>query len=354
MAGSVYLRNDGRWVAAITVNGRKLSRYAKTKTEAKTKLRELQKQPVEPADTKRVKKPDAPTLAAWSTQWLSIREAEVRPSTFRVYQQALAMLLPALGCTQLDKLTPLAISLTLADLSRQSRGKRQIQRAYTTLRLCLDNAVKLGLITSNPAFQVAKPKYQAQQREYWTLDQYRRFIDAALDASRKHSRLLAFLAVTGMRVSEVLALTKADINLSAKTVSITKALVETAGIHSLQPPKSRASCRVISLPAVALTILGSLPESSGYLFHDGCVPRQCNLSRELRKLCQEAGINYVNIHGLRHVAATTAIRATRDIHAVSRRLGHSHVSTTVGIYGYALVEDDNVADALDKLLSAGG
>lgn len=45
-----------------------------------------------------------------------------------------------------------------------------------------------------------------------------------------------------------------------------------------------------------------------------------------------------------------ALKATRDPHAVRRRLGHSHVSTTIGIYGYALEEGGTVAWALDRLI----
>jgi hypothetical protein len=46
-----------------------------------------------------------------------------------------------------------------------------------------------------------------------------------------------------------------------------------------------------------------------------------------------------------------AIKATRDIYMVQRRLGHAHPSITVGIYGYSLGDDDEVAGALDQLLS---
>ena len=71
-------------------------------------------------------------------------------------------------------------------------------------------------------------------------------------------------------------------------------------------------------------------------------------------MCAEAEVPRINVHGLRHVDAVLALRAGNDVHAVQRRLGHSHVSVTMGIYAYATRDDAEVADAVEKLLSAAG
>jgi integrase len=68
-------------------------------------------------------------------------------------------------------------------------------------------------------------------------------------------------------------------------------------------------------------------------------------------LCKRAGVERINIHGMRHVAAVLALKAVQDAHLVQRRLGHSHVSITMGVYAYATGDDGDVASAIGQLLS---
>ncbi len=344
-AGSIYQREDGRWIAATTIDGKRRVVSAKTKREVEVKLRELRRQPV----SKPVKQ--SLTFAEWCDTWLVMKEPVLRPSTIRDYRLAVGMLVPALGDTRLDALTPLQLSQVF---TRLDHGKRQTQRAYTVLHGCLEAAVRMQVLAENPLSRVPKPAWKPRDKSYWTLDQYRLFLDTALSSSRRHAALFAFVALTGLRESEALALVQDDLDLAAGTVKVTKALVCVDGVYHLMPPKSKAGYRIVSLPDMAVRALSSLPRSWEHVFYPGEPPYRWDIRRYLKALCCEAEVPYIACHDLRHVAATTAIRATHDIHAVSRRLGHSNVNVTMGIYAYALVSDDNVAGALDKLLSAGG
>jgi integrase len=48
----------------------------------------------------------------------------------------------------------------------------------------------------------------------------------------------------------------------------------------------------------------------------------------------------ITLHGLRHTAATSAIRAGENIVAVSKRFGHAQVSITLDIYTHYIPGDD--------------
>ena len=48
----------------------------------------------------------------------------------------------------------------------------------------------------------------------------------------------------------------------------------------------------------------------------------------------------ITLHGLRHTAATSALRAGENIIAVSKRLGHAKVSITLDIYAHYIPGDD--------------
>jgi len=76
------------------------------------------------------------------------------------------------------------------------------------------------------------------------------------------------------------------------------------------------------------------------------------MTRRFRRDCEQLGLMYPTIHGLRHTFATTALE-NNAAHVVSRILGHSDVSTTLSIYAHVLPGDTaqamaNVSDRLFK------
>ena len=59
----------------------------------------------------------------------------------------------------------------------------------------------------------------------------------------------------------------------------------------------------------------------------------------------------MNVHTLRHTAASQWIRAGVDLLTVSRRLGHASPSFTLGVYAHMLTgQQGPAAEALDHLI----
>jgi integrase len=68
------------------------------------------------------------------------------------------------------------------------------------------------------------------------------------------------------------------------------------------------------------------------------LPLQVNTigDRELARLIKAAGVRGIKFHGLRHTVATLMLSAGVPAHVVQRRLGHSKVEMTLGIYAHVL------------------
>jgi integrase len=345
--GSVYQRKDGRWVYAVTVDGKRVSRYAAAEEEAR-RLAAPATPPPPPA-------PEALTLAGWVRRWLDHVEPELRPSSHAMYAGLMELAVEAGGDKPLADLAPIDIAEMLSGL-RKCHGPRRVQMVHLYLRTSLDVAVDWGLIDANPLARVGTPRWQRRQRDYWSLAETRSFLETALATTIRWGRLFAFLATTGLRVSEALALEWPDVDLDAGTVAISKALVWQPNQikWDLVPPKTRAGHRRVSLPPTAVAALRLLPRKPGqrlFLTKNGTPPGHSTLRQSLRRLVIEAEVPYINVHGLRHVHAMLALEATKDPYAVQRRLGHSHVSVTLGVYGYSRRGDDATAAAIDGLLS---
>jgi integrase len=353
-AGSVYQRKDGRWVAAVTLNGRRIERYESTRRAAEARLDDLR---MDQRQGTLLPTSDL-TLSQWVEQWLDLNGSELRPSTLATYRQTLEMVGSEIGDTRLDRVTPLVITQAFQRLQRAGRGRRRLHLAHTYLKKCLGQAVDLEMLATNPMTRVPKPRWEPRERVYWTLEETRQFIDTGLSSADKWGPMLVFLATTGLRISEALALTWADVDCDARTVRVSKSLVWIGSDYDLLPPKTRAGRRVVSLPqpamdALRLTPTVATPDDGIFRTAVGRPLRHEQTRDALDAMCREAGVTRINVHGLRHVAAMLALAASGDAYLVQQRLGHSHIGVTLAVYGYSARNESSVAPALDRLLSRG-
>jgi integrase len=350
-SGTVYQRKDGRWVAAVTLAGKRIERYGRTRREAQDRLDDL----VMERRLGRLASPTKLTVEQWTVEYLEMVEPDLRPTTVATYRQILGIIASEIGDVRLDALTPLVLSQAFVRLQRAGRGRRRLQLAHTCFKACLKRAVDLGIIGLNPMERVPKLRGEPQERIYWNLDETKRFIKTALATDSMYGSLLVLLVTTGPRVSEALGLNWSDVDLTAKTVRIERALVWHGSEYSIQPPKTRAGRRLVSLPEPALEALRKLPppidpEQPIFRTATGRPIRHEQTRDALDALCRKAGVPRINVHGLRHVAAMLALEATGDAYLVQRRLGHSHIGVTLAIYGYSARKEEVVAPSLNALL----
>lgn len=158
---------------------------------------------------------------------------------------------------------------------------------------------------------------------------------------------------TGLRRSELLALTWTDLDLEERYLTVNK------GVHThstederVQPPKTDKSKRRVSLPidlVLALrhyretqeAIRGQLGVSLGpddllFARADGTVMHPDSLSKACVRLARQAGLREVHFHALRHTLASMLIQQGENTKSISERLGHSSTSFTNDVYGHLM------------------
>jgi integrase len=70
-----------------------------------------------------------------------------------------------------------------------------------------------------------------------------------------------------------------------------------------------------------------------------------------RKLRRRAGVVGFRFHDFRHDVGTKLLRETGNLKLVQRALNHSAITTTARYYAHVL--DSDVADAMERIQSAG-
>jgi integrase len=257
-------------------------------------------------------------------------------------------LIPALGAIPLRHLAPGQVqAFYAAERARLTRDGRprspaSVRKTAQVLTTALSVAVREGLVTRNVA---------ARRREVpqWDQEQLALFLGECR-RSRPHRYPLFLMTIgTGMRQGELLGLRWQDLDWATGTAQVRQKLYRLGGQQLWGPPKSDAGKRAVQLGPQVLEALREVEriqvEQQRFLgpdYHDHdlvfCQPNGNPLhghnltQRELRGLCERAGVPRLRFHDLRHLHATYLALAGVPIKVAQERLGHSSARITQEIY----------------------
>lgn len=189
-----------------------------------------------------------------------------------------------------------------------------------------------GTITENPSATLDSPKVRKYVPTSIPEEEVERLLRAPTlhktIRSTRDAALLELLYATGMRVSEVVALDVADVDLETSTVHC----VNRAGRHRERfiPIYSRAAEALSTyLEQSRPRLLRDDGETALLLNHRGRRLTRQGLWLIIKKYVAEAGVDpTVTPHTLRHSFATHLLNGGADVHQVQGLLGHANVSTT--------------------------
>lgn len=350
--GSIRRRRDGRWSGSLQFGGTRRYIYGQSKQEVARQLHDLQKL----ALAGRHIRTSQLTLAEFFSEWRESVRTTVRPTTWDSYSALISKhVLPTLGPIKLSSLRPVHIVGLYNHLERSGSSPALIRYVHHVLRRFLGDAEKWELVAGNPASPVAPPKPVRRPQLIWSLDETQAFLQLVQKYERKWDPCWIVALGTGLRLGELLALTWADVDLDEGALRVSKSIIEIRGRRSEGAPKTEAGKRTLHIPAFAVDALRHqrrrVVGPRIFLSKHGTTPTRSSLRTRFRATCRAAGVPEIRIHDLRHVHATLAIRSGADPKTIQRRLGHSTLAMTLGLYAHALTEGDREAAAgVEKLL----
>lgn len=235
-------------------------------------------------------------------------------------------------------------------------GKKYSQTYLKTvnnqLTALFNYAVRFYGLQENPCHKAGSMgKKNAEEMQFWTLDEYKQFREAVRDKPRS---FMAFqlLYYSGMRIGELMALTVADVDLQACTVSISKTYSRRKGEDVITPPKTPKSNRIIALPPFICDELRAYMASIyGLQDSDRIFPfTKYFLEHEMKRGCKKSGVKKIRLHDLRHSHASLLIEQGFSPLLIAERLGHENVETTLNTYSHLWPhKQEEVASRLQAL-----
>lgn len=244
-----------------------------------------------------------------------------------------------------------------------THAKDTVNKTNTIIRGCVKSAILDDLIQKDftQGVTLTFNNTKAIKVDYLNLDELQRLVNATAEKRNIHypSRYMILTAIyTGMRLDEIQALTWKDINPIWKTISINKAWDYTRG-GGFKNTKNESSKRIIRINQQLIDWLMELKSNGSemvFMSQFKTVPTSNSVNHMLKELLNELGLQKKNFHfhSLRHSHVAYLLSQGISIYAISKRLGHSNISTTTNTYAYLLDEyrvkqDDRLESSFNRL-----
>jgi integrase len=305
---------------------------------------------------------DDQTLGSWLEEWLSLCVLRgLRQTSVESYRTAISLYVPAnLSARDMQSIRPQHLNglyrSMLTDGRRDGRGglsSRTVRFVHTILRKALADAVRHGVLDSNPAQAADAPSRGAARSPVfptWTPAELREFLVSA--RGDEHYAAFHLAAATGLRRSELLGLRWCDTDLESGELRVLQTVVLTGNRVDFGLPKTDRSRRVVALDRRTVAVLrehrraaAGRSEAEGHEFseqalvfsgRDGGPIHPALFTYYFQRRIRAAGVRKIRLHDLRHTHATHALQAGVHPKIVSERLGHSTVMITLDTYSHAL------------------
>lgn len=296
--------------------------------------------------------------------------------------------------------------ITTADISRKlikqlkpranqkhldSLSPKTIKEKLGALKLLFELAIECQWAFNNPAkaVKLEKPKYKKKRKDKNTsfrpdgkLKEIKiKNIKALIETALANERIVgntpwcdglavAFAAQTGLRFGEQAALHWSEVDFKNNRVIVEKSVRKVGDkIYEIQDiPKTESAYRRVPITPQLVAQLKAWKIRSP--FSDLVFPTSANLRtkkgkiiyverrssfhkmssnwyrRVLHPACDQAGIDRIRWHDLRHVYASILLELHgENFHKITKRMGHKSLSTTRELYGHWI--DDPETDAID-------
>lgn len=362
-AGWIEKNGKKYWRISITlgfdpVTGRQKRKdfYGKTQREAKEKLKEFQGKYTNDSDTS--------TLGNFMYNWLwNVKRPALKPSTFERWEGIYRLYIKPNKGLNNKKIADLD-TMFLQKVTNQlleTHTLNQVKNMNKCISMCLEYAITINKINSNPTKGVVYPKDNTvnEDKDNYITETEQKTLITALKGDEMEGIILLGL-MCGLRLGEAMALQTKDINFKTNTITINKSVKyiwtgeytkEGKKVYEnrLTIPKTKSSIREVPLPALLVPIIkaeikknkenklkyGELYFDNNLIFcrESGDYIDNKKPNRHLKLILKKANIETdIHYHSLRHIFITNCLSKDINPKVIMDWVGHKDIKMTMLVY----------------------
>ncbi len=213
----------------------------------------------------------------------------------------------------------------------QGTGGRSLRRMLSALRSFCRYLEQAGTLKASPVCGIRVPKSPGRFPEYLDVEQASAFVSVpgAKPIDRRDRAIVELMYSSGLRLSEVVFLDLAQLDLEGATVCVTgkgrKQRYVPVGRHAVSALHEWLQVRA----QWTLDLKLDLEQTAVFLSQRGGRLQARSVQHRFRCLARRSGMGRrVHPHMLRHSFATHMLESSGELRAVQELLGHSDLRTT--------------------------
>lgn len=269
------------------------------------------------------------------------RKPRIRENTWRTKEAIVNQkILPYIGDLMLNEINNVTIIqwqnelMKIKDKNGKKYSPTYLRTIHAQLSSILNHACRYYNLKTNVARDVGSMgEKEADEMLFWTQDEYERFIEAIKD---KPESFYAFelLYWCGLRMGELLALTKEKFDFERHTLKIDESLQRIDGKNVITAPKTKKSIRKIVMPEFLTEEIKEYIDSFYKLKAKDLIFNfsKSYLHHEMDRGSKKSQVKRIRIHDLRHSHVSLLIELGFSATAIADRVGHESIDIT---YRYA-------------------
>ena len=278
------------------------------------------------------------TLQEYISFWQETYDKhQSRPTTYAAHNYVFKNhILPGLGDIPLSELTSEMVGEFLEGRRRfgnhrpgsSGLGEETMRHIHRLLQQCLDQAIRDGLLTENPAKAFHYRKSMTVKANIMTPLEMEDYLDAAEWLGYLPMFMLALTA--GLRQGELIALKWSDLDIESRTLTI----AENRAVVRRELVEYGDQTRTIALTPEVIDLLimeHAKHPNSPLMFMHPATQRTYSpqmVRRMHNEIIKEAGLDHIRFTDLRHTCAVLSLRNGVETKELTRMLGHYRPSIT--------------------------
>lgn len=278
------------------------------------------------------------TLREYIAHWQEAYDRhQSRPTTYAAHNYVFKNhILPGLGDIPLSELTSEMVGEFLEERRRfgnhrpgsSGLGEETMRHIHRLLQQCLDQAIRDGLLTENPAKAFHYRKSMTVKANIMTPLEMEDYLDAAERLGYLPMFMLALTA--GLRQGELIALKWSDLDIESRTLTI----AENRAVVRRELVEYGDQTRTITLTTEVVDLLimehSKHPSCPLMFMHPATLkPYSPQMVRRMHnEIIKEAGLDHIRFTDLRHTCAILALKNGMDTKELAQMLGHYRPTIT--------------------------
>lgn len=362
MTGSLQIKNDKFYIIInLRENGKRKQKWISTGLQVrgnKRKAEQMLRETLIAHEHINNRPKSEILLSDYIRHWLTIAERRVDSVTFQGYQlMANAQVIPYFEKSAVRLMDVDRESLQRFFDEKSSSGRKDgkgglspssLRQYKNILMQTLNEAMKSGLIQSNPCQFVELPKKQQYQSSYYNAEQLKTLFEA-IEGDPLYA-VVKITALYGLRRSEVLGLKWDSVDFSTERITIRRTVSKVTTTVCKNKTKNSSSHRSFPLSAEAKDILlqikadedmhrqlcGNEYMENDFIFKwpNGKPFSPDYVSSHFSLLLKNNHLPHIRFHELRHSCASLLLNSGFTLKDVQEYMGHADIQMTANIYGH--------------------